>query len=508
MEGKYKNVRALSLFLAGMALMTMASRAADHFFIPRVSVVFPEERKLEYHAEIPGQVEAEKEQAVYCRENLRAAYVPVREGDLVQKGDLLFAVDLDSLNLQIQELEEEIRKLNLQIEDQKLAYEQQEEQQNREYQRAKEDYHAAVTRTQSQVNQAKLELEQAKEALLAHENAKPEESGQRKEREKTSDQTEENPAETEKYQTAQKEQPEKWNQRWEEELWAEWNQKQEESSEEWNQQQEDPLETWNQKQEELSRQYQEKKKAYEEFSAAGEEAVRTAERQLEDAGEKKVQDHSIDLLKIEKQKLEDSLENYRELSREEGKIYAETDGQVKTLTISAGSVTGSEPIMILEDFSQPFRFEGNVEEAADLCITEGMEGVLTMDKGRTEIKGVRISSAVTEEGNCRVTALLDSVWPDGSKDAFLSVAKESQWYETTVPLSALHQGEKENYVIRIQEKETILGIGYAAEYVPVTVLEKNAEYAAVEGGLSKEDRIAADSDRSIREGERIRIVKE
>ncbi len=486
MEGKYKNVRALSLFLAGMALMTMASRAADHFLIPRVSVVFPEERKLEYHAEIPGQVEAEKEQAVYCRENLRAAYVPVREGDLVQKGDLLFAVDLDSLNLQIQELEEEIRKLNLQIEDQELAYEQQEEQQNREYQRAKEDYHAAVTRTQSQVNQAKLELEQAKEALLAHENAKPEESGQRKEREKTSGQTEENPAETEKYQTAQKEQPEKWNQRWEEELWAEWNQKQEE----------------------LSQQYQEKKKAYEEFSAAGEEAVRTAERQLEDAGEKKVQDHSIDLLKIEKQKLEDSLENYRELSREEGKIYAETDGQVKTLTISAGSVTGSEPIMILEDFSQPFRFEGNVEEAADLCITEGMEGVLTMDKGRTEIKGVRISSAVTEEGNCRVTALLDSVWPDGSKDAFLSVAKESQWYETTVPLSALHQGEKENYVIRIQEKETILGIGYAAEYVPVTVLEKNAEYAAVEGGLSKEDRIAADSDRSIREGERIRIVKE
>lgn len=486
MEGKYKNVRALSLFLAGMALMTMASRAADHFLIPRVSVVFPEERKLEYHAEIPGQVEAEKEQAVYCRENLRAAYVPVREGDLVQKGDLLFAVDLDSLNLQIQELEEEIRKLNLQIEDQELAYEQQEEQQNREYQRAKEDYHAAVTRTQSQVNQAKLELEQAKEALLAHENAKPEESGQRKEREKTSGQTEENPAETEKYQTAQKEQPEKWNQRWEEGLWAEWNQKQEE----------------------LSQQYQEKKKAYEEFSAAGEEAVRTAERQLEDAGEKKVQDHSIDLLKIEKQKLEDSLENYRELSREEGKIYAETDGQVKTLTISAGSVTGSEPIMILEDFSQPFRFEGNVEEAADLCITEGMEGVLTMDKGRTEIKGVRISSAVTEEGNCRVTALLDSVWPDGSKDAFLSVAKESQWYETTVPLSALHQGEKENYVIRIQEKETILGIGYAAEYVPVTVLEKNAEYAAVEGGLSKEDRIAADSDRSIREGERIRIVKE
>lgn len=486
MEGKYKNVRALSLFLAGMALMTMASRAADHFLIPRVSVVFPEERKLEYHAEIPGQVEAEKEQAVYCRENLRAAYVPVREGDLVQKGDMLFAVDLDSLNLQIQELEEEIRKLNLQIEDQELAYEQQEEQQNREYQRAKEDYHAAVTRTQSQVNQAKLELEQAKEALLAHENAKPEESGQRKEREKTSGQTEENPAETEKNQTAQKEQPEKWNQRWEEELWAEWNQKQEE----------------------LSQQYQEKKKAYEEFSAAGEEAVRTAERQLEDAGEKKVQDHSADLLKIEKQKLEDSLENYRELSREEGKIYAETDGQVKTLTISAGSVTGSEPIMILEDFSQPFRFEGNVEEAADLCITEGMEGVLTMDKGRTEIKGVRISFAVTEEGNCRVTALLDSVWPDGSKDAFLSVAKESQWYETTVPLSALHQGEKENYVIRIQEKETILGIGYAAEYVPVTVLEKNAEYAAVEGGLSKEDRIAADSDRSIREGERIRIVKE
>ncbi|MCI9173323.1 MAG: biotin/lipoyl-binding protein [Lachnospiraceae bacterium] len=506
MEGKYKNVRALSLFLAGMALMTTVSRAADHFLIPRVSVVFPEERKLEYHAEIPGQVEAEKEQAVYCRENLRTAYVPVREGDLVKKGDLLFAADPDCLNLQIQELEEEIRKLNLQIEDLELAYDQQEEQQNREYQRAEEDYNAAVTRTQSQVNQAKLELEQAGEALLAHENAKPEETGQRKEGEKTSGQTEENPAKPEDW-TAQADPSAAWNQQ-QEEASEEWNQQQADPLEEWNQQQADPLEEWNQQQEELSRQYQEKKKAYEELSAAGEETIRTAARQLEDAGEKKTRDHSADLLKIEKQKLEDSLENYGKLRREEGKIYAEIDGQVKTLNISAGSVTGSEPIMILEDFSQPFRFEGSVEEAAGLCITEGMEGVLTADKGRTERKGVRISSAVSEEGNCRVTALLDSFCPGGGKDAVLSVSKESQWYEAAVPLSALHQGEKENYVIRIQEKETILGIGYTAEYVPVRVLERNAEYAAVEGGLSKEDKIVADTDRSIKEGERIRIVEE
>ena len=101
--------------------MTGAARAADNFLIPRVSVSSPAEKKLEYHVQIQGQIQAEKEAAVYCRENLRVAQVPVREGEQVQKGELL-AVDLDSLSLRIRELEQEIQKMNLQIEDLQTAY--------------------------------------------------------------------------------------------------------------------------------------------------------------------------------------------------------------------------------------------------------------------------------------------------------------------------------------------------------------------------------------------------
>lgn len=459
-----RNFRALALFLAGMALMTGAARAADNFLIPRVSVSSPAEKKLEYHVQIQGQIQAEKEAAVYCRENLRVAQVPVREGEQVQKGELLFAVDLDSLSLRIRELEQEIRKMNLQIEDLQTAYQKQVQQQNREFQRAGQDYDETVSRMQSQVSQADLELQQAEEALRQHENQKPqEEMGRRKEK---AAEPEENDAEG------------------------------------------GTLAEWNQRQQELIQQYQEKQKTYEEILAASEEAVKTAARQLEDAGEETAQDHSGTLLEIEKQKLEDSLENYNKLEQAEGKIYAEVDGRVKTLNISVGSSVGSEPVMILEDYGQSFRFEGSMEEDENLRVEEGMEGVLEADGGNIRLEGVKIREAVLEEGIWQVSAAVDSSAACQAKEAVLSITKESPWYDAVIPRSSLQYGEQENYIIRVREKETILGVETVAEYVPVTLLEKSADYAAVKGEISREDIIVTDADKNIKEGERIRIVRE
>lgn len=507
-----RNFRALALFLAGMAFMTGAARAADNFLIPRVSVSSPAERKLEYHAQIQGQIQAEKETAVYGRENLRVAYVPVREGEQVQKGELLFAVDLDSLALRIQELEQEIRKMNLQIEDLQAAYQKQAEQQNRELQRAGQDYEETVSRAQSQVSQANLELQQAEETLRNHENQKPqEEMGRGKEEAAEPEEGTRNPEAIE---------PEG-NERNPESAEAKSGMKNPDSTEpeegtqnpgstepEGNTEEGETLAEWNQRQQELLQQYQEKQKAYEEILSASEEAVKTAARQLEDAQEETVQDHSGALLEIEKQKLEDSLKEYYKLDQAEGKIYAEVDGRVKTLNISAGSPVGSEPVMILEDFGQSFRFEGSMEEDENLRMEEGMEGVLEADGGNIRLEGVKISEAVLEEGIWQVSAAVDSAGACPAKDAVLSITKESSWYDAVISRSSLHYGEQENYIIRVREKETILGVETVAEYVPVTLLEKNADYAAVKGEISREDKIVTDTDKNIKEGERIRIMKE
>ena len=60
-------------------------------------------------------------------------------------------------------------------------------------------------------------------------------------------------------------------------------------------------------------------------------------------------------------------------------------------------------------------------------------------------------------------------------------------------------------MIRVAEKPTVLGLQATAEYVPVTVLETNGTYAAVEGSLSADDCIVVNASKTIKEGDRIRI---
>ena len=85
--------RALAVFLAVMAVLTMASRAVDSLRIPQVVVCGFEEMKLEYPLEIMGRVGTVGKRALYCQENLRIENVWVQPNDTVEKGDLLFTLD-------------------------------------------------------------------------------------------------------------------------------------------------------------------------------------------------------------------------------------------------------------------------------------------------------------------------------------------------------------------------------------------------------------------------------
>ena len=60
----------------------------------------------------------------------------------------------------------------------------------------------------------------------------------------------------------------------------------------------------------------------------------------------------------------------------------------------------------------------------------------------------------------------------------------------------------------VKEEKTVLGIKPVAQYVPVTLIEHNDEYAAVEGNISEDDKMIVDTNKEIKEGKRVRIVEE
>lgn len=390
-----KKGRAFIIFMVFMAIMTVVSGIVDFYMIPQVSVGSFEEMELQYPIEIEGRVQTIEKQAVYCMDNLLIENVLVQKNDIVQKGDLLFQIDMEDLDEKIRQMEQEVRKYELQIKDLENAYQAQVKQQSRNLSRAKEDYNDALNVTGDDA------------------------------------------------------------------------------------------------------------------AVSGGEALKTAARQIEDAGMEIIKGNSAALLQIDMEVLKEDVKRLYDLQKAKGRIYSGVDGRVFECTISTGSITSPEPVIVLEDFSRSFRFEGLIEENILPYVESGTECTLEMKYGDDVLEGVAISKVEEgEEGAYRVMAELHSDSIGHTGEAVLSFTKTSRRYPNCIPLSALYQGDEGYYVIEVKEDYTILGIRPVAEYVPVTLIEKNDEYAAVEGNVSECNKIVVDADKEIKEGDRVRVVGE
>ena len=132
-----------------------------------------------------------------------------------------------------------------------------------------------------------------------------------------------------------------------------------------------------------------------------------------------------------------------------------------------------------------------------------------MQNDSTPEKTVKITNVSKDENNsCRITADLNDQEFSRPGEAVLDLTSESKIWPCCIPLSALHSGESGDFVIRVTESPTILGLCSTAEYVPVTILEKNSQYAAVEGSLSPTDQIIVNASKAVKEGDRIRIIED
>lgn len=261
--------------------------------------------------------------------------------------------------------------------------------------------------------------------------------------------------------------------------------------------------------------------------------------------------NAADIQRLEKKQAQESLQQLYLLREAKGQVCAQFAGGIFTCAISTGSLTSAEPVLIVEDFRQPFQFEGivggngysyagadaageedslamnesgaggnlslagagspnlNMRGNQDFPVEEGLEGTLEMGDGDVVLEGVKISKvAEGEEGTYRVTAELADGSVSRTGNAVLRFTKESRRYRKCVPRSALHEERSGYYVMVVKEEKTVLGIKPVAQYVPVTLIEHNDEYAAVEGNISEDDKMIVDTNKEIKEGKRVRIVEE
>ncbi len=139
---------------------------------------------------------------------------------------------------------------------------------------------------------------------------------------------------------------------------------------------------------------------------------------------------------------------------------------------------------------------------------ENADSSQSKEEGQSQSEGQSGSGASGETGAFWYAPLPERVEGVYNK-AFTWTAKtESQEeYEQMIPLSALREGTDGTYCLILTESSGMLGTVQSSKRVPVSVLEKDSQNAAVIAELSREDQIIVSSEKYVEEGDQVRIIE-
>ncbi len=509
-----KIIKIFGGFLAVMLLFTILSRAVSGASMARVETVKISTGPIEHKVSASGRVEAGKEIAIYTQSGQRVKEICVQEGKTVEKGDVLFRVDMEELEEQILLARQEMEKTRLENEDVQntKAFEQNNQKMAR--QRAQEDYNLAVSQGDASVAEAKRVWDEAEQALQNYVNSPAytgagnlvaEDGGQGEDGQPEGDggQGEDGQPEGDggKGKDGQSlgdngqgtnSQPEGGNK---------------EGTE--SQPEGDGAADREEKRASLEQAAAEAKAAYEAALSSRADGVRTAARSLEDAAKpQRAADSAEKQNEITRQQQELALNKLLSLQAAGGEVKATVSGVVTQILVSTGDFTSEGAAMRLSDSSQGGRLILSVDKGNEEYVGKGSPVKITIPGTKDVISDYTVSGVTeNEEDHTLLDVMVDL--PKGIVEAGAMVEVEiipkSETYAAVVPLQALHEEQTGCYVLILQEEPGVLGLELVAKRLDVQVVDKNDTNAALEEGLLTSDQeIISNSSRNIQEGSRVR----
>lgn len=448
---RIRALRGLFLFLALMVGCTLVSRAADTVTVVRVEAEKPKRAPLTHTLWVDGTLEPTERMAVTAQTDALVKSVAVAVGDAVKEGDLLFAFDTKELQKELEAKNLELQKLRIDLEVQREKDAAQEEKMALNGDRAMEDYDAAAQTALRKINAASRALRQARQDLrdYGENDTSPDE-------EEDEDDEDLDP-----------------------EYIA------------------------------LRDNYREKKQLYDEALAERANSLREAERVISDTA-LYTDEQSSKKLEIDCRLKELEISKLQTAIATGGEVYAPADGVVSSLLVDVGKRTTSEAAVYLTG-TAGLRFEGTITQEEKKRVEQGMEVELELSGEKKTVTGLELSSVKPLADQAGIYQILAEL-PDGGsqlrqgENATAKLQQKTAAYETCVPLSALFYDGPQAYVLAVREVETALGLEQTAERVNVTVLDHSDSRAAVEGPVSKEDRVIVSGTAPVGDGDRIRLT--
>ncbi|MCI9249233.1 MAG: hypothetical protein HFG99_08825 [Dorea sp.] len=462
---KEKIMKGMVTFFIAMFFCTIIARAAASLTVAKVKTEPPRRGTLVLRFQGTGTIRYRDREFQSLPEGQKVARVLAKPGRDVKKGEKILQLDMDYLEEQIKQQEREIQMKEIVLKQQELE--------------------GKPEKRVSAAAQAKLELEAAKETLSEVRKRKPkkENAGNA-----SGDDINKEDALTEENEGDNAESGSAGEDSWKEEL---------ESA----------------------------KKACEQAKDAYRLARQEEENQKKNEGTRsQISKLGQESTKLELEGMKEKLDKLKKIKKAKGLIKAAESGRLASVGAQEGTITtGTEQIVLecglleacgilppeeggkaIEGDEISVRFQGAARETTLSIETVSREGV-SADGGTQEDSGEAggISSAGSQ-------VFWHSSVEEDSGEAGASFTYEysknsDSRYDSVIPLSSLREAGGTAYVLIAEVRGGILGEDYEAVKIPVTVLGKDQENAAVEGSFPGEALVITESNKYVKEGDRVRL---
>lgn len=555
-----KAVKALAGFLILMFLLTILSRAADSLTIAKVTASAATGGVISHNIEVDGNITPNKDIAISTSANIKIASVEATEGKTVKKGDVLIQLDMDDLKTKLLKAQKDLAVAQATASDKKANEAIAADTKSKSLQRSYEDYNQTVADANDSVSKAESDMNEAWNAYNTYKNSNSN-SGETdttvsdslektvEEKQLAYDKAVANldgvekdieadvQKEIKKAEEASKDEsgnPITLTQEDKQKIREQVNARPENVSllQNANDQintakdalteAENALSAYNEQQNNSSSasydeqlktlydDYKAKEEAYNEAVKQRQSTIQSANRTLEDAKAPENVDTATALTANddleEKQLAVDELQKVMDVN---GKITAPSDGLITKVNVTTGETTTEDTAIRISDQSAGYKFTATLDKASAKYLSKDDKVTLDLGNGTT-VEGLMVQSidvSAEDKNSYELTVSIPAKVKKLGSIATLKVEKASKKYDTCVPLGALHSDGDKYYVYVINEKDTILGTETAVDKVQVDILDKNNEQAAIEGSFSWGQQFVLTSSKTLRNGDRVRLVE-
>ena len=241
--------------------------------------------------------------------------------------------------------------------------------------------------------------------------------------------------------------------------------------------------------------------------ARRDEAVKQAERAVEDLLLPEEVTAELERTQLERASLSEKMQEYQSVLESQGVVTAPYGGVVTEVLVRPGERVPDTAVLLLSDETLPCQLKVTLDEEQKKYIGLGDEILVELEgKGKVlEEKVAYLAESRSIPGKYEVLVELPENMGIPGLAGSIARSDTGEKHRLCLPAAALHTDNDRNYVYVVKEREGILGQEYYVDEVNVQVIDKNENWAAVEEGMvDLESVIILSATREFKRGDTVR----